>query len=376
MNELKKINDQLSHVMSQPNIDVNLRHANISKLLNNPLIESVKWSDVLNASVDVNVNVEIDVESVIQNMKDNMVLMEKSTLKMEVPVVSKGKKGEPLVELSWSDTIPAKWKEMCVIVIEVKERNGNEKEKEIKEEKEFEERNEWKRIEKIESVLIKNNTLELKHEWRWNEWYLLRMRACFLNNMSFSPFSSQIFHSGAEPKPFDSWILTKQEIKVLLSFLPKTLTKLTLLFRASRDGFTVSQFHKLCDNKGATVTVIESNVYHHVFGGFTNMPWSSSNTYKNDSSAFIFLLRSSNNNQIPEKWNIKSGEEENAIYDNSNCGPRFGRGFDFYLYNNCNTNTNYTNPFSYNGQKSKTALAGAYNFKVKDYEVYKVDCEI
>jgi hypothetical protein len=34
--------------------------------------------------------------------------------------------------------------------------------------------------------------------------------------------------------------------------------KLTLLFRASEHGFLVSEFHSLCDEKGATVTLVKA----------------------------------------------------------------------------------------------------------------------
>ena len=46
-----------------------------------------------------------------------------------------------------------------------------------------------------------------------------------------------------------------------------------LLYRASRDGFNGSAFHKLCDNIGPTVTVVKSG--SNVFGGFTERAWAS-----------------------------------------------------------------------------------------------------
>ena len=33
---------------------------------------------------------------------------------------------------------------------------------------------------------------------------------------------------------------------------------ITLIYRATRDGFTSEAFHKTCDNKGATLIIIES----------------------------------------------------------------------------------------------------------------------
>ncbi len=43
----------------------------------------------------------------------------------------------------------------------------------------------------------------------------------------------------------------------------------SLLWRGSRDGFDITEFHKLCDGKANTVTVIK-NTNGFIFGGFTS----------------------------------------------------------------------------------------------------------
>jgi hypothetical protein len=47
-----------------------------------------------------------------------------------------------------------------------------------------------------------------------------------------------------------------------------------LLYKATRDGFTVKKFHDLCDNVPNTVTIIRNNL-NFIFGGFTSARWSS-----------------------------------------------------------------------------------------------------
>jgi len=163
---------------------------------------------------------------------------------------------------------------------------------------------------------------------------------------------------------------------LLLTYLPKpNASNLKLLYRASRDGFGCKDFHNKCDNQGPTVTIVHSEK-NHVFGGFTTQSWRSSGEYEKDSEAFLYLLRSSNTNQKPQKWAIKAGCEENAIYGSSSHGPRFGGGADLILHNNCNSNNSnkrsYNNPSSYNGPTSNDVLAGESYFLVRDYEVYKV----
>ena len=71
-------------------------------------------------------------------------------------------------------------------------------------------------------------------------------------------------------------ILTDEEQQnLLLSWLPPhgdvRGRRLRLLFRASRDGFAANTFHEKCDNKGATIVLVQSGNY--VFGGFTEKSW-------------------------------------------------------------------------------------------------------
>ena len=74
-------------------------------------------------------------------------------------------------------------------------------------------------------------------------------------------------------------ILTNEEhISLLLSWLPshdagRTRRRLRLLFQASRDGFSAETFHSKCDNKGPTVTIVQSG--DNIFGGFTEKSWKS-----------------------------------------------------------------------------------------------------
>ena len=63
---------------------------------------------------------------------------------------------------------------------------------------------------------------------------------------------------------------------VLIDWIPEEFVlsgEWRLLFRASRDGFTASAFHSMCDNKGPTITVVESEA--NIFGGFTENAWES-----------------------------------------------------------------------------------------------------
>jgi len=64
-----------------------------------------------------------------------------------------------------------------------------------------------------------------------------------------------------------------------------------LLFRASVDSFSATKFHEKCDNKGPTITIIQTTD-GDVFGGYNSQSWES-DTYGNyygDAKCFIFTL--------------------------------------------------------------------------------------
>jgi hypothetical protein len=75
----------------------------------------------------------------------------------------------------------------------------------------------------------------------------------------------------------DSHILyTSDQIAYVVSLIPdfKPSTRLSLVYRASRDGWGVKDFHAKSDGKGTTITLIKCKT-GRVCGGFTRVPWSS-----------------------------------------------------------------------------------------------------
>jgi len=68
-----------------------------------------------------------------------------------------------------------------------------------------------------------------------------------------------------------------------------------------------------------------------------------------------------------------------AIHVSSSFGPTFGVGADLYICNDSNTsNSSYSNigvsykhpNYGYGSNKAKSFLAGSYNFRTKEIEVY------
>ena len=54
-------------------------------------------------------------------------------------------------------------------------------------------------------------------------------------------------------------------------WLPPNVT-CSLLFRTSSDGYTPTDFHRCCDNKGPTLVLIKSRG-EYIFGGYTSKSW-------------------------------------------------------------------------------------------------------
>ena len=91
----------------------------------------------------------------------------------------------------------------------------------------------------------------------------------------FSPGESSSFIlKGSE---INSIIFSKHQSSQIDSWLSEDRASgdLELLYRGSQDGWKESDFHDKCDDKGATVIVVQSTG-GFIFCGFANKPWTSS----------------------------------------------------------------------------------------------------
>ena len=103
------------------------------------------------------------------------------------------------------------------------------------------------------------------------------------------------------------------------------------------------------------------------------------NTYKQSNSSFLFSLRNKDN-LAAFIANIKQGQEQYAICSNSGYGPSFGRGRDLRICDNPHVNQfsfsrfghTYQLPpgYVYRSEQAKNLLAGQYQFKTTEIEVF------
>jgi hypothetical protein len=147
-----------------------------------------------------------------------------------------------------------------------------------------------------------------------------------------------------------------------------------LIYKATRDGFPSTDFHRCCNNQGPTITVIQSNDGGYLFGGYTSISWNTRQNYvQDDDNPFLFTL--TNPYEIPPtKYTVKL--RNHAIYDHLNYGPTFGAGHDIYVSSHSQTNKNssFNFPHSYSDttRRGSMTFTGNKNFQSNDIEVYRL----
>ena len=142
-----------------------------------------------------------------------------------------------------------------------------------------------------------------------------------------------------------------------------------LIFKMSENGSDSKNFHKFCDNKGPTLTLISTSEGKK-FGGFTPLNWKNVGGFINDKSmsTFIFSLN------LNKKFDIIN-KENNAIKVDENNGPNFGNG-DIIVYQDMKEGKTYANEKTTFLRDNNLALIEKEGeqgtFNIDEIEVYKV----
>ena len=179
-----------------------------------------------------------------------------------------------------------------------------------------------------------------------------------------------------------SLLSIQQDLNLFQSISTKLsqIRRFNLLFRASDHEHSGSKFHDYCNNKGATITIIESN-YGNIFGGYTSISWKSTGEFgtefRRDKNAFLFLIKSDDESiqkQCPLLFGITKYQARTAIRCVKDYGPTFGVGADIFIPDRCNQRLCSTYRCSYDSKDVKYIGGGSSKcFEIKDYEVFKID---
>lgn len=149
-----------------------------------------------------------------------------------------------------------------------------------------------------------------------------------------------------------------------------------LLYSLSRNIVSNNEFHRLCDNKGPTLTIVHL-MDGHIFGGFTRVPWGKNTNVRGnnirDDKSYLFSV---SNQEDSCKLPVKAEYRALAVYHHVNFGPTFGVGYDLCI-NFDNLVKSYSQleaflpKYVYNTQ---SFLAGRLrNWEFKEVEIYQIN---
>lgn len=139
-----------------------------------------------------------------------------------------------------------------------------------------------------------------------------------------------------------------------------------LLYKKSRDGDKISKFHELCNNKGPTLTLFETDD-NNIGGLYTPLSWDNHSTWKHDMESFMFNL---NKNKKYKKL-----KNDHSIYSHESYGP-WSYSFGFYVRDQMNKiehEGKSIDSFYENGSEillNNTTTSKFFN--VLDVEVFKI----
>ena len=156
--------------------------------------------------------------------------------------------------------------------------------------------------------------------------------------------------------------------KFIISFFTNKKLNFILIYKAKNDGDRAQNFHNKVDGKGPLIILVKTSK-NIIIGGYTSIPWSSSDNSIEDSDAFLFSLK---NKKI-----YKILKQKPACIHSKWDGPFFGFYGDLKIVDGCFKNDSMTNCQQNSYNFNKENLIGEKKistFLVKDYEVYQVIC--
>jgi hypothetical protein len=167
-----------------------------------------------------------------------------------------------------------------------------------------------------------------------------------------------------EPARFTSRLVKEEHI---LSLLGCSAATWSACYVKIRDEGNHRTWHELCDNKGPTLTIIQSSD-NWVFGGYTSLNWDMQSGYGEDTKAFLFTDKGTSlgagiykpaeyeYTRLPVSRIKLVGAPTDgagrAIYRSGASGPRWGTGYDLYVGPDMNSGWTSTADYGLPGQWS------------------------
>ncbi|CAF1154722.1 unnamed protein product [Adineta steineri] len=166
----------------------------------------------------------------------------------------------------------------------------------------------------------------------------------------------------------------------LNDFYGNARQKWEMIYKGTKDSFREQDFHRCSDNKGPTITIIQTKNNNYLFGGYAEIHWDCDGYYKHDPAAFLFTLTNPFGIQ-PTKF-FKNFNGTFALCHAKNRGPHFGGAIrdekhfcDFLICDNAHklkySTSDFPTAYIDTTGKGETLFAGEKNFLVQEIEVYK-----
>jgi hypothetical protein len=159
-------------------------------------------------------------------------------------------------------------------------------------------------------------------------------------------------------------------IKIANIFMFNKLKSSRLLYKATTNGWTAQNFHKICDNRGPTITMATLKDDRFI-GAFSPISWGTvNNQYINNPEAFLF-----DNDAKYTTNNSLFGPNQVAIYQSELIGPTFGGGHDFLTLAQSSPKILSNNVFTFinnNTGPLGVSIRSNNNYELSDLEVYSV----
>ena len=179
----------------------------------------------------------------------------------------------------------------------------------------------------------------------------------------------KIYNKNLNNLTIDSLIITNnEEVDLINSWISQNKKiKYELLYRATRDGDKVEDFHKKCDNI-SPILVLGKTPKNYIFGGYTTLLLNyNKDEYLSDIEAFIFSLN--------HKKKFYSKDKDRAISKTKVYCIIFGNGSNsLQITNNILTNRNHwSNPNGSYGDNLN--LTENQSFSITEFEVFQIKYE-
>ena len=171
-----------------------------------------------------------------------------------------------------------------------------------------------------------------------------------------------------EIKEIKNQLINNESFKQLNNWIaPNKPLKFDLIFKASINGDKSEIFHKICDGKAPTVTIVKSK-NGYIFGGYLTVPFSSDRKSHSDNKAFLFSLTNLKT--------FKIIEVDHAVHHyDKGWGPYIGYkdSCDLAIKSGCLSNKkSKCTPTSYDFKREELIGSNEKCFEVEDYEIYLV----